>query len=48
MTTIMTVRAPEELKKILHDEAFRQGTTRNALVLQILWDWADKRPEKVG
>lgn len=42
MANIMTVRAPEDLKKILKDIAQKKGMPRNSLVLQILWEWAEK------
>ena len=40
MASIMTVRAPDELQKLLKEAARKQGFTRNALILQILRDWA--------
>lgn len=42
MANIMTVMAPENLQSQLKDRAQRQGLTRNALILQILWDWIKK------
>lgn len=39
---IMTVRAPDGLQKKLKEYAQTQGLTRNALVLQILWEWIGK------
>lgn len=42
MKEIMTVRAPNELRKALSDEARQQGQTRNALILQILWGYFRK------
>lgn len=36
---IMMVRAPEDLQKQLSKKAKKQGLTRNALILQILWEW---------
>ena len=42
MANIMTVRAPENLQNQLKDRAQEQGLTRNALILQILWDWIKK------
>lgn len=39
---IMTVRAPDKLQKLLKEKASEQGQTRNALVLQILWNWAEQ------
>lgn len=39
MESIMTVRAPSELQEFLAQEAQKHGLTRNALILQILWDW---------
>lgn len=45
MANIMTVRAPEDLQKILKDIAKKKGMPRNSLVLQILWEWAEKNVE---
>ena len=45
MTGIMTVRAPDVLQEFLKDKAREQGLTRNALILQILWEWADNNEE---
>ena len=39
MESIMTVRAPDELQKDLKKYALKHGLTRNALILQILWQW---------
>nr|DAI11055.1 MAG TPA: hypothetical protein [Caudoviricetes sp.] len=39
---IMTVRAPDNLQEELRDIAVKKGLTRNALILQILWDWLNK------
>ena len=38
---ILTVRAPEELQRLLKEKATKSGMTRNALILQILWDWVE-------
>ena len=43
---IMTVRAPDKLQKLLKEKASEQGQTRNALVLQILWNWAEQEEHK--
>lgn len=43
---IMTVRAPDKLQKTLKKKAEEQGQTRNALILQILWEWLEKEEEK--
>ena len=40
MSKIMTIRVPDDLQKMLSKYANDFGLTRNALVLQILWDWA--------
>jgi len=42
MADIMTVRAPDELQKILNEQSNLLGLTRNALILQILWEWVKK------
>lgn len=39
---IMTVRAPDKLQKLLKEKTSEQGQTRNALILQILWNWAER------
>lgn len=39
---IMTIRAPQELRKKLSEEAKKKGQTRNGLVLQILWRFFEK------
>lgn len=39
MASIMTVRAPDDLQKILKEQAKKLGYPRNALILQILRDW---------
>lgn len=38
----MTVRAPEELRRTMAERANRLGVPRNALVVQILWDWVGR------
>lgn len=43
MQKIMTVRPPDDLAEMLSAAAKRLGMTRNALILQILWDWAKKQ-----
>lgn len=45
MVDIMTVRAPDNLQKALKDVAKDKGLTRNALILQILWEWLEKNME---
>lgn len=42
MTTIMTIRAPEDMQHALSEKAQSAGLTRNALVLQILQEWLKK------
>ena len=39
------LRAPDELKTIVTNEAKRIGISTNALILQILWEWAEKKEE---
>ena len=46
MLNQMTVRAPEELQEELKIRAGKQGLTRNALILNILWDWIRKEKER--
>lgn len=43
MADIMTVRAPDNLQTILKELATEQGLTRNALILQILWEWVERK-----
>lgn len=43
---IMTVRAPDKLQEALKKKAEEQGQTRNALILQILWEWMEKKATK--
>ena len=38
-----TFRLPKELFDNLKNEAKKQGTSVNALILQILWDWDKNR-----
>ena len=46
MLNQMTVRAPEELQEELKIRAGKQGLTRNALILIILWFWIRKEKER--
>lgn len=46
MGSIMTVRAPEDLQDILSEQAKSLGLARNALILQILWDWVENRQQR--
>lgn len=48
MDSVMSVRAPDELKKKLKRFAKKQGVTRNALILQILWEWVRKNEKPAG
>lgn len=41
MADIMTVRVPKEMRDILSLKAKRMGLARNALIIQILWDWIE-------
>lgn len=45
MASIMTVRAPVDLQEILFLQAKNLGLARNALVLQILWDWVERHKQ---
>ena len=40
---IMTVRAPDELQRTLTEIAQKKKKTRNALILQILWEWLERK-----
>ena len=46
MLNQMTVRAPEDLQEELKIRAGKQGLTRNALILNILWDWVKKEKKR--
>ena len=48
MANIMTARASDGLRESLKHLATEKGLTRNALILQILWEWMEnrKREEK--
>lgn len=48
MASIMTVRAPADLQELLSLRAKHLGLARNALILQILWDWAERQDGEVG
>lgn len=37
------IRMPAELKDVIKAEARRIGVSLNALVLQIIWQWAQNR-----
>jgi len=39
----MLIRSPDNLKAILQDKAKDMGITLNALLLQILWQWAEQQ-----
>lgn len=43
MEKIMTVRAPDDIREGLREIAAAQGYTRNALILQILREWLERR-----
>lgn len=38
------LRIPNGLNTDLSQEANRQGISKNALILKILWDWAKDKP----
>jgi predicted HicB family RNase H-like nuclease len=40
------VRAPIVLKDVLKDKARRDGVSLNAIVLQALWEYVEKRAAK--
>lgn len=43
-----TFRMPDTLFEELKRRAEKVGVSTNALILQILWDWADQNQKKVG
>lgn len=43
---VMTVRVPDTLQSVLMDYANEQGLTRNALILQILWNWIEEHKKE--
>lgn len=47
LNPIMTVRAPDALRIALKRAAHMNGITLNALILQILWDWMERRKMEV-
>lgn len=38
-----TLRLPDELMKKIQAETAINGTSKNAFILQILWQWAEKK-----
>lgn len=47
MTEKILIRVPEQLKAKILKETNQMGISMNALILQILWDWA-KEKQKEG
>ena len=47
MYSIMTVRAPDNMQKTLSVQAKGLGLARNALILQILWEWLERQGKQV-
>lgn len=43
---VMSVRGPDKLRERLDRMAERQGFSRNALILKILWEYTDKEKIK--
>lgn len=41
-----TFRMPEELSKKVKNTAERNGVSVNAQILQILWEWANRKENK--
>ena len=39
------IRVPTELKEIINNQSKKMGLTINALVLNILWDWVERKEE---
>lgn len=46
MGKVMSVRGPDKLRERLDRMAERQGFSRNALILKILWEYTDKEKIK--
>ncbi len=44
---IMTIRAPDTLREEMGVMARQMGLTRNALILQILWEWVNSQSKDV-
>ena len=42
----LTVRMPPELSHILNEKAKRLGYTKNALIVQALWEYVKSQDEK--
>jgi predicted HicB family RNase H-like nuclease len=38
-----TLRITKNLMESIEKEANKQGVSRNALILQILWDWSERK-----
>lgn len=38
-----TLRIPENLFNLIQDKSLEFGVSTNALILQILWDWFNKK-----
>lgn len=43
MTETMTLRTPKQLNDLIKSVAKQKGITKNALILQILWQWAENK-----
>lgn len=46
MGKMMQVRGPDELKNQLNHLARKQGFSRNALMLKVLWEYVEKEKNK--
>ena len=44
--TRFTLRLVKELDALLSEKAERLGYTKNALIVQVLWDYVEKQDEK--
>jgi predicted HicB family RNase H-like nuclease len=42
------LRIPADLNEIFVNAADRMGITKNALMAQVLWEWAKSQPEPDG
>ena len=42
------LRIPYDLNTWLIEESRKQGMAKNALILQILWDWVKRIPRPLG
>ena len=47
-TNRFTLRLTSELKNCLDESRKYMGVSRNAFIVQILWDWAERQSEELN